>query len=497
MANNNNANFKGSVIKSLFYKFIERCGQQGIAFIVQIILARLLDPTDYGVLTLITIFINVSQVFVQNGFNTALIQGKDVTEKDYSSVFYVSLTIAIFLYGVLFLCAPFIADFYEMPELKNVLRVLALILIPGAFNSIQNARIARAMQFKTLMYSTFGAVIISGIVGITMAYLGFGVWALVGQQFTNHISICLILLFVTKWYPKRVLEFNRVKVLFSFGWKLLCSGLIDTIYKELRSLVIGKKYDSGTLGYYNRGKQFPDLIVHNLNGAIQSVMLPALSKHQDDKAKMKSMMRRSIVTSSFIIFPLMAGLAAIAEPMVSIILTDKWLPCVPYLQIYCFTFAFYPVNSANLMALNAQGRSDQFLKLEIIKKSYGIVVLLITVLLFHTPIAIALGGAFTTLISCFINAVPNKKLLNYSYFEQLKDMMPSMLLSLGMCAVVCSILLLDIPAWLTLIIQIITGIVVYIGCAWLFKLECFIYLKNMIAGYLSRKKGNKKSEGAK
>ncbi len=495
MENKNSANFKGSVIKSLFYKFMERCGQQGIAFIVQIILARLLDPTDYGVLTLITIFINISQVFVQNGFNTALIQRKDVTEKDYSSVFYVSMAIAVLLYGVLFVCAPFIADFYEMPELKNVLRVLALILIPGAFNSIQNARIARAMQFKTLMYSTFGAVIISGIVGITMAYMGFGVWALVAQQFTNHISICIILLFVTKWYPKRILEFNRIKVLFSFGWKLLCSGLIDTTYKELRSLVIGKKYDSGTLGYYNRGKQFPDLIVHNLNGAIQSVMLPALSKQQDDKAKMKSMMRRSIVTSSFIIFPLMAGLAAVAQPLVSLLLTDKWLPCVPYLQIYCFTYAFYPVNSANLMALNAQGRSDQFLKLEIIKKAYGLVVLLITVFCFHSPLAIALGGAATTLLSCFVNASPNKKLLNYSYHEQLKDIAPSLVLSLVMCAVVYCILFLGLPSWLTLIIQIIVGIVLYVGLAWLLKFECFVYLKNVITAFLNRKKSNKNSEG--
>ncbi len=477
-----------SVIKSLIYKFLERCGHQGIAFIVQIILARLLDPTDYGVLTLLTIFITISQVFVQSGFNTALIQRKDVTEKDYSSVFYLSLSIAIILYMVLFLIAPFIAAFYKMPQLKNVLRVLAIILIPGAFNSIQNAKIAREMQFKQLMYCTLGAVIISGAVGIAMAYMGFGVWALVGQQLANQISICFIMLIVVKWRPMAVFELSRVKVLFSFGWKLLCSSLLDTIYQNLRSLVIGKKYDSGTLGYYNRGKQFPELIVNNINGAIQSVMLPALSKEQDNKERMKSMMRRSIVTSSFVIFPLVVGLAVVSEPLISLILTDKWLPSVPYLRIYCFIFAFYPIHTANLQALNAQGRSDQFLKLELIKKFLGVIVLLITVFCFDSPLAIAMGGAVTTLISCFVNTAPNKKLLNYSYFEQMKDILPSMIISIIMGAIVYCVLFLQLPALITLIIQILLGIIVYISLAWIFKLECFSYLISMAKSFKKSRK---------
>lgn len=479
---------KSVVIKSLIFKFMERCGYQGIAFIVQIVLARLLDPTDYGVLTLLTIFINISQVFVQSGFNTALIQRKDVTKKDYSSVFYLSISIALLLYAVLFFLAPFIADYYDMPQLKQVLRVMALILIPGAFNSIQNAKIAKEMKFKQLMYCTLGAVIISGVVGITMAYMGFGVWALVGQQFSNQVSICIIMLLVVKWRPMAVFEISRIKVLFSFGWKLLCSALLDTIYSELRSLVIGKKYNAATIGYYNRGKQFPQLIINNVNGAIQSVMLPALSKEQDNKTKMKTMMRRSIVTSSFIIFPIVMGLAVIAEPMVSLILTDKWLPCVPYLRVYCFIFAFYPIHSANLQTLNAQGKSDKFLKLEIIKKTYGIVVLLITVFCFDSPLAIALGGAVTTFISCFVNASPNKKILNYSYFEQIKDILPSMIISVIMGLVVYCVLFFNLSSWLTIIIQISVGVVVYIGLAEIFKLECYCYLKNMIFGFLKKRK---------
>ena len=242
-------------------------------------------------------------------------------------------------------------------------------------------------RFKELMYCTLGSVIISGAVGIVMAYLGYGVWALVGQQLSNQVSICIIMMLVVKWRPMLIFEIKRVKVLFSFGWKLLCSNLMSNIYNELRSLVIGKKYNSATLGYYNRGKQFPTLIVNNIDGSIQSVMLPALSKEQDNKERVKSMMRRSIVTSSFVIFPLMAGLAAVAEPLISLVLTDKWLPCVPYLRVYCFIFAFYPINTANLQALNAQGRSDQFLKLEIIKKCYGILILLITVFCFKTPVS--------------------------------------------------------------------------------------------------------------
>lgn len=481
-------NQKNTVIKSLGFKFLERCGCQGISFVVQIILARLLDPTDYGVLTLLTIFINISQVFVQSGLNTALIQRKDVTEKDYSSVFYISLFIAVFLYGILFFSAPFIADFYDMPQLKSVLRVLALILIPGAFNSIQNAKIAKEMQFKKLMYCTVVSTVISGLVGISMAYMGFGVWALVGQQIANQTSICIIMLLVVKWRPMIVFEIKRIKVLFSFGWKLLCSALIDTVYRELQSLVIGKKYDSGTLGYYNRGKQFPELIINNINGAIQSVMLPALSKEQNDKEKMKSMMRRSIVTSSYIIFPIVVGLAVVAEPLISLLLTDKWLPCVPYLRVYCFIFAFYPIHTANLQALNAQGRSDKYLQLEVIKKIYGIVTLIITVFCFDSPLAIALGGAVTTFISCFVNASPNKKLLNYSYFEQMKDIIPSMLISAVMGVIVYCVLFLGLSSWLTLIIQIAVGAMIYVLLSEIFKLECYLYLKNIILGFLRKRK---------
>jgi len=478
---------KKVVISSLIYKLLERFSHQGIAFVVQIILARILDPTDYGVLTILTIFITISQVFVQSGLNTALIQRNDINEKDFSTVFYLSLIIAGVLYLILFISSPFIAAFYRMPEIKNVLRVLAIILIPGAFNSIQNAKIAREMQFKKLLYSSLGAVIISGIVGIYMAIKGYGVWSLVGQQISNQFSICIILFFVVRWKPMIVFEFHRLKMLFSFGWKLLLSNLIDTTYKELRSLIIGKKYSPSTLGYYNRGKQFPELIVNNINGSIQSVMLPTLSKVQDNKERMKQIMRRSIVTSAFFLFPVLMGLAVVSESLIVLLLTEKWLPCVPYLRIYCFIFAFYPIHTANLQAINAQGRSDQFLKLEIIKKIYGIVVLFISVAFFDTPLAIALGGAITTIISCFVNASPNKRLLNYSYMEQLKDILPTLIITFIMGTIVYTINFLKLSNILTLILQVLVGIVVYIMLALIIKLESFKYLLNIIKSVIVRK----------
>ena len=479
---------KSTVIKSLVLKFLERISYQGIAFIVQLVLARILDPSDFGVITMLTVFIEVSQVFVQSGLNTALVQRKDTTENDYSSVFWVSLMMAIALYGILFVASPFISTFYKMPELNDVLRVLALVLIPGAFNSIQNAKVQREMKFKQLLCCTLISVIISGAVGVTLAYMGFRYWAIVGQQLTNRIVVSILLMLFIKWKPRFIFELERVKVMFSFGWKLLCSSLIDTLYRNLQNLVVGKKYDSSTLGYYNRGNQFPNVIISNVNGSIQTVMLPTLAKHQDDKQKMKSIMRRSIVTSSFIIFPLCVGLAVTANAMISLILTDKWLPCVPYLQAYCFIYAFWPVHTANLQAINAQGRSDWFLRLEIIKKAIGITTLIITVLCFKTPLAIVLGQCFTTLVSCFINAYPNKKLLNYGYGEQMKDIIPSLCIAVAMGICVLTVSLLHLVNWLTLLIQIVVGIAVYIVLAELIRLECYMYLKQMIMKFVKSKK---------
>ena len=430
------------------------------------------------------IFTTLANVFVQNGFNTALIQNKDVDEDDYSSVFWVSFIIAIILYVMIFFASPFIGAFYKMPEIVTPMRVLGLMVLPGALNSVQVAKISREMDFKKIFYSNVGAVLTSGIAGIVIAYLGGGLWALVVQSLLNVFVACLVMRFTVKLKLRLYCDLQRVKVLFGFGWKLLVSSLIDTLYQDLRSLVIGKKYDSGTLGYYNRGKQFPQFIINAVNGAVQSVLLPAMSANQDDKKQVKEMMRRSIMLSAFIIFPMMAGLAGVAKPLVSLLLTDKWLPCVPYMQIYCFTLAFWPVHTSNLQAINAVGRSDVFLKLEIIKKSYGIVALIIAVFCFDSPIAIAMTGVFTTFISCFVNAYPNKKLINYSYFEQMKDLIPSFTLSILMLVVVLLVGLLPIPTIAVLLLQVLVGTAVYFLSSAIFRVRPFVEMIGLLKQFM-------------
>ncbi len=466
---------------------LERFGVQGVQFLLQIVLARLLDPAHYGMLSMMIIFTTLANVFVQNGFSTALIQNKDVTEDDYSSVFWVSSGIAGILYAAIFLCAPLIAQFYEMPDLVSPLRVLALMLFPGALNSVQLAKVSRELDFKKVFYSNIGAIVVSGVVGIVIALAGGGLWALVAQSMLNVFVACLVMRVTVKWRIRLVCNLQRIKVLFSFGWKLLVSSLIDTLYQDLRTLVIGKKYNDDTLGYYSRGKQFPQFIIHGVVGAVQSVMLPAMSAEQDDRVRVKAMMRRSITLLAYIIFPLMAGLAGVATSMVRFLLTDKWLPCVPYLQIYCFTLAFNPVHICNLQAINAMGRSDLFLKLEIIKKSYGLVSLAIAVFCFDSPIAIALTGAVTVLISCFVNASPNKKLVGYSYFEQMRDLLPAAGLSVAMLACVLAVGLLPLPTILVLLLQVVIGVAVYLLLSAVLRVPEFLMLLDLIKGFFKKK----------
>ncbi len=484
----NNGN---KIVKGFFWKLMERFGVQGIQFVLQLILARLLVPEYYGILSMMLVFVNLANVFTQRGLNMALIQNKDVTEEDYSSVFWVTLGIALVMYAVIFFSAPAIADFYDMQEIVTPLRALALMLLPGAINSIQLAKVSRELDFKKVFYGSVGGILIAGLAGVAVAFLGGGLWALVVQNILNTTVACFVMLATVKWRPRMVCNIRRVAELFRFGWKLLVSGLLDTLFMDLNSLVIGKKYDSGTLGYYNRGAQFPQFVINAVNGAIQSVMLPAMSAQQDDVGKVKNMMRTSMSMSAYIIFPMMAGLAAVATPLVSLLLTDKWLPCVPYMQVYCFSLAFHPVHSCNLQAINAMGRSDLFLKLEIIKKIYGIVVLAIAVFCFDTPLAIAMTGLITTWIGWFVNAFPNKRLIGYNFREQVADLLPMLLMSLLMCGCVlltgsaCGVM--GLPNIATLVIQISIGVAVYLIVSMMLKPGPFIILLNQAKEMLKKK----------
>lgn len=479
---------KQKIISSLIWKFLERSGTQIVQFIVQIVLARLLLPEDYGVVAIVTVFIAIANVFVQYGFNTSLIQKKDVDDTDFSSVFYLSLFIALILYIIIFFTSPFIANFYDQPILIPIFRVLGFTLFFGAVNSIQQAVVARKLEFKKYFFSSIGGILLSGIVGIIWAYNGFGVWSLVVQQLVNIISVMLIMWFTIKWRPKLLFSLKRVKTLFSYGWKFLCSALIDTVYRNIYDLVIGKRFSSKSLAYYNRGKQFPSIIIQNLDGAISSVMLPALSKEQDDREKVKRMMRRAIVTSSYIVFPIAVGLIVVAHPLVKVVLTDKWLPCVPFLQLLAISYSFWPIHTSNLQAISSLGRSDIYLKLEVIKKINGIIILLITLPMGLIPMAI--GQVVSGILSTFINSYPNKKLLNYSYFEQIKDICPSLVIAIIMGLVTYSVVFLNLSSIITLLIQVVVGIAVYIFLSILFKLECFKYLIETIND-LKKKKGVK------
>lgn len=473
---------------ALGWKLLERFGVQGTSFVIQIVLARLLTPDDYGILSIMVIFTALANVFVQSGLNTALIQNKDVTDDDYSSVFWVSLSIAVAIYIGLFFAAPFIADFYSMPSIILPFRVLCIILIPGAFNSIQTAKVSREMNFKKIFTSNLISTILSGVIGIIIAMLGGGVWALVAQSFFHVFLCCIVMLINVRWFPKFVFNLKRVKILISFGWKLLASSLINTLYQDLSSLLIGKKYTKATLGLYSRGKQFPQFIINSINGAVQSVMLPAMSEKQDNKSNVKHIMRTSITLTAYIIFPIMAGLAATAPGIVKLLLTDKWLPCVPYMQLFCFNFAFYPVHSCNLQAINAMGRSGTYLKTEIIKKSYGVALLLIAVFCFNSPIAIAATGLFTTWISWFVNSYPNKKLIGYSYKEQLLDLLPPIIMSLIMFALVLLMGNINIPLIILLIIQVLAGIIIYSGMIFVLKPQPYYILMDFLTKRKSRTK---------
>lgn len=474
-----------TIISNFIWRFLERCGAQGVTLVVSIILARILDPSEYGTIALITVFITILQVFVDSGMGNALIQKKEADDLDFSSVFWFNLIMCVCLYLLMYFCAPLISEFYKMPELTPIIRVLSLILIISGVKNVQQAYVCRNMLFKKFFFSTLGGTIGAALVGITMAYCGFGVWALVAQMLFNSFVDTVILWVTVKWRPIWAFSKERLKVLFSYGWKLLVSALIDTIYKDVRQLIIGKIYTKEDLAFYNQGQRFPKLIITNINSSIDSVLLPVMSGVQDDTTAIKQMTRRSIITSTYLIMPLMVGLAVCAKPLVSLILTEKWLYCVPFLRVFCVSFAFYPIHTANLNAIKAMGKSGLFLKLEIIKKIVSVTALVAT--MWISPLAMAYSLLATSVLGQIINAWPNKKLMNYSYLEQVKDMLPQILLSLGMGVLVYCIPPIGASSFADLFVRVFVGVLVYWGGSKLFNIDGYKYLLNMLGGLLNRK----------
>ena len=477
------------VLTNLIWRFLERCGAQIVNFVVTIILARLLSPEHYGTIALVTVFITILQTFVDSGFGNALIQKKDADDVDFSSVFYFNITSCTILYIIMFFAAPYIAAFYKIPELIPIVRVISLKLIIAGLKNVQQAYVSRNMMFKKFFFATLIGTIGAAILGITMAYFGFGVWALVAQQLFNLTVDTILLWIMVKWRPKKVFSFRRLKGLLSYGWKLLAVSLMNNLYNEARQLVIGKVYTPADLALYNKGRQFPDLFVKNINTSIDSVLLPAMSREQDNVGHVKAITRRSIRVSSFIMAPFMVGLALVSQPLIVFLLTEKWLECAPFMSVFCLAFLFKPINTANLNAIKAMGRSDLFLLIDIFKIIVGIITLIIAVP--YGTMAIALSFLISTVISTLINVFPNKSLLKYGYIEQIKDLLNPIIPILAMVLTTYAAGYLALSPLLMLCVQIPIGIITYITLSALTKNESFRYSLAMIKR-LFKKRGNQK-----
>lgn len=472
---------RSSIFSNLIWRLAERWGAQLVAFLVSIVIARMLLPEVYGTVALITVFTTILQVFVDSGLGNALIQKKDADNLDFSTVFFANIVFCGVLYVLLFLCAPLIAGFYDNASLTPLIRVLGITIIASGVKNIQQAYVSRNMMFKKFFFSTLGGTIVAAVAGIAMAMAGYGAWALVAQQVINVTVDTIILWITVRWRPQRVFSIRRLKSLFSYGWKLLVSALLDIGYNNIRQLVIGKMYSSSDLAYYNRGRQFPSFIVTNINSAIDSVLFPAMANVQDNRHSVKHMTRKSIKVSVYIMAPLMMGLTFTAESVVKVILTDKWMECVPYLRIFCVTFMFWPIHTANLNAIKAMGRSDLFLKLEIIKKCVGIVLLLST--MWFGTMAMAYSLLVSSVCSQIINSWPNRKLLDYGYTEQIKDILPAILLSVAMGVLVWCVSLTGLATIPRLIIQVILGIAIYLLGSMKFRIDSFIYMKEILKAF--------------
>lgn len=485
--NNNSSSLKTKVISGVIWRFAERFGARTVEFVVSLILARLLSPQDYGTVALITVFTNILQVFVDSGLGNALIQKKDADDLDFSTVFYTNVVFCVLLYILSFICAPLISKFYGIPELKNYFRVLSITILISGIKNVQQAYVSRNMLFKRFFFSTLIGTIVAAICGVLMAFSGYGVWALIAQQIINLTIDTMILWITVKWRPKKLYSFARLKGLYTYGWKLLASALLDTVYNNLRQLIIGKLYSAEDLAFYNRGRQFPSFLVTNIDNSIDTVLLPAFSQSQDNTYRLKEMTRRSIEICSYIMAPLMVGLAVCSESLVKVLLTEKWLPAVPYLQIFCFVFILYPIHTTNLNAISALGRSDIFLKLEIIKKIIGMGILFITMRLGVK--AMAYGMLASSIIGVVINSHPNRKLLHYKLGQQIIDILPNFACAIIMGMVVLAVRNILPNELMSLILQVLVGICCYILLSKITKNVSYTYLLEAVRNMKAKRAG--------
>lgn len=480
---------KSKTVKGVGWSFADNIGSQGITFIVGLVLARMLTPAEYGLIGIILIFVNVFNSIVNSGFSAALIRKKDATDDDYSTVFITNMAISIVLAIALFFSAPLIADFFNQPQLDALSKAMSCIVIINALGLVQFTILTKRIDFKTHTKISLIASISSGIIGICMAFAGYGVWSLVGQQISRQLLNTLLLWLYNKWIPKMHFSTKSFKELFGFGWKLLVSSLIDVIWKDIYQVVIGKCYNAATLGQYSRAHHFSSLFSSNLTIIIQRVTYPVLSSIQDDKEKMKNAYRRVIKVTMLITFVLMLGLAAIAKPMIEVLVGNQWLIAASFLPIICFRMMLYPLQALNLNMLQVQGRSDLFLRLEIIKKAIAVIPLLLGI--FIDIYWMLWGSTIASLFAFYLNSYYSGRFLNYSTIEQLKDILPSFVIAVLMAVLTYLVSLLPLSAFILLPLQIIVGAVITIVLCEIIKPEEYKELKSIALSAKQKLTGNK------
>lgn len=458
---------KGRAVRGIVWSSIDKFSVQGIQFFLMLILARLLAPSDYGMMSILAIFLTISQSIIDGGFVSALIRKKDRSDIDLSTVFYFNIVIGLVLTLALYLAAPLIGSFYNMPRLIPITRVVSFVLLIKSCSIVPIAILTVRLDFKTQTKASLISVLVGGVLGVSAAYKGLGVWSLVIQAVSLSIINTLILLLLTKWKPLLIFSFTSFKKLWSFGSKLLLSSLIDVTYRNIFPIVIGKKFDAASLGYYSRADQFAQLPSANITNILQRVTFPVFSEIQDDNKRLKDIYVRFLRLSAYLIFPLMMGLAALANPLILLILTEKWLPVVLLLQILCFSQMWYPVHAINLNLLQVKGYSGVFLKLEIVKKAIGISILIITVPL--GIIAMCIGSIASSLISLIINTYYTGKIIDMGFFKQMKVLLPSLFYALSMGGIVYFITLIVDAPLLQILVGLVVGLVYFFSISYITK----------------------------
>lgn len=474
------------IIKNLLWKFMERMSSQLVSFIISLVLARLLMPQDYGTVAIVNVLIAICNTIVTSGFGTSLIQKKDTDELDYSSVFYFNMILSIVLYFILFSLSKWIAGFYGIEDLYIYIRVLGIQIIIYSLNIVQNAYVSKHLMFKYYFFATLFGNILSGIAGILMAVLGYGIWALIVQSLMSSIINALVLWNTVKWRPVFKISFRRLKELFGFGSKMLMSAFLSSMYEQVTNLVIGRVYSSSDLAYYNRGQNYPSLLVTNINSSINTVLFPVISDVQDNKNESKMIMRKGIHYSSFILFPALIGLAVVAEPLVKILLTDKWLPSVIFIQLFCVYYLICLIQNIRMSTIQATGDGITYVCVELFKDIVGIVLLVI--MFKHSVEMVAISVLSTTAIISFITCFIVKNKFNYTFSEQLKDILIPLSGAGIMGVVVYLISFLEINIYLIFTLQIIVGILVYVLYVCCLKDEAYIYLMERIKDARKKRK---------